>query len=202
MYLFCTLYVLLIIYFCTLYVSKNSGPGLINLCHVWGVSPAKVILRPLCFCSGIWGKNCGTMALNCRPSKTLSLTFMSLIHVYIYIYIQIKYLYTNICSVSKSGFGFHLSFQRIFPAHKPQAGGQMPSPEEPRFCLITRGWKAMVFLNPAANSSESESLDFQKKNTLLIHAFRFRRLPTHPPPKKNGGCWGSLEADQFAGGVH
>ena len=30
---------------------------------------------------------------------------------------------------------------------------QMPSPDEPRFCLITRGWKAIVFLKPALNAS-------------------------------------------------
>ena len=28
---------------------------------------------------------------------------------------------------------------------------QIPSPLEPRFCLMTRGWKAMVFLKPAVN---------------------------------------------------
>ena len=32
---------------------------------------------------------------------------------------------------------------------------QMPSPAEPRFCLMTRGWKAMVFLNSVLSVSSS-----------------------------------------------
>ena len=32
---------------------------------------------------------------------------------------------------------------------------QMPSPDEPRFCLITRGWYAIVFLKPVMNASLS-----------------------------------------------
>ena len=42
-------------------------------------------------------------------------------------------------------------FLQYLPLHSQHS--QMPSPAEPRFCLITRGWKAHVFLKPEISSS-------------------------------------------------
>ena len=52
---------------------------------------------------------------------------------------------------------------------------QMPSPELPRFCLMTRGWKAMVFLEGEASGDRFSLRGKQKQKGLPVGSEVFRK---------------------------